>query len=344
MSIGYVYDSIYLKHDTGGHVENPQRLSETMDVLTKAGLLEQLINIPARPATEEELLKVHTASHIQNVKNSATSGGGWLDGDTVTSPQSFEAALYAAGGLLNALDWVMERKVDSAFALVRPPGHHAIGNCAMGFCLFNNVAVAAKQAIDKYKLDRVLIVDFDVHHGNGTQDSFYNEHRVLYFSNHLSPYYPGTGSVEQTGRGAGLGYTLNVPMPAHCGDAEYLKVFDEVLLPAARAYKPQLILVSAGYDAHWADHLAFMNVSTAGFAQITRRLLTMASDLCDGKLLFVLEGGYNVDALAQSIRATFDVLLGKKNINDPIGPAPENGNTPDITNLIEQITKTHQLM
>ncbi|MFC1978821.1 histone deacetylase [Chloroflexota bacterium] len=343
MNIGYVYDPIYLEHNTGGHVENSSRLVETMAVLKEANLLDQLTNIPARAASEAELLTVHTKPHIQNVQSSAKAGGGWLDGDTVTSPQSYKAAIYAAGGLINALDAVMNNKVDSAFALVRPPGHHAMQWRAMGFCLFNNVAVAAKQAIDKYGLNRVLIVDFDVHHGNGTQDSFYDDPNVLYFSTHLSPYYPGTGTIEQTGSGAGLGYTLNVPIPAWCGDGEYMRVFEEILMPTARRYLPEIIMVSAGYDTHWLDHLAYMQVSVAGFAKMTSYLKDLANELCDSKLLFTLEGGYNIEALAHSIRATFDVLLGKTDIIDPIGPAPERGTSADIDDIIDAVIKTHGL-
>ncbi|MFC1998216.1 histone deacetylase [Chloroflexota bacterium] len=343
MTVGYVYDPIYLEHDTGGHVENPNRLADTITELKQSKVIDKLINIPARPATEQELLTIHTKPHIQNVENSAKSGRGWLDGDTITSRESYQAALYAAGGLINALDAVMASEVDSAFALVRPPGHHATQSHAMGFCLFNNVAVAAKQAIDKYNLSRVLIVDFDVHHGNGTQNSFYADPSVLYFSTHLSPYYPGTGSIEQTGSGAGLGYTVNVPMPAWCGDAEYMRVFKEVLAPAARRYRPELIMVSAGYDSHWADHLAFMQVSITGFAQMASCLKDLSDELCGGKLLFALEGGYNIEALAHSIRATFEVLLGKTDISDPIGPAPKRGSSPNIDSVINEVIKTHRL-
>jgi len=343
MTVGYVYDSIYLEHDTGGHVENFNRLVDTMTELKQSKVINELTTIPARPATEEELLTIHAKPHIQNVENSAMAGGGWLDGDTITSPQSYQAALYAVGGLINALDGVMNNDVDSAFALVRPPGHHATQFKAMGFCLFNNVAVAAKQAIDKHNLSRVLIVDFDVHHGNGTQEAFYDDPNVLYFSTHLSPYYPGSGSIEQTGNGAGLGYTLNVPMPAWCGNNKYMRVFEEILVPAARRYQPELIMVSAGYDAHWADHLAFMQVSITGFAQMASYLKDMSNELCDGKLLFTLEGGYNMEALAHSVRATFEVLLGKTDINDPMGPAPDRSNSHDIDNVINAVRKTHRL-
>jgi len=343
MTVGYVYDPIYLEHDTGGHVENRSRLTEIISILKEAKLLDQLTNISARAATEQELLTVHTEAHIKHIENSSNTGGGWLDGDTITSPQSYKAALYAAGGLINALDAIMANGVDSAFALVRPPGHHATQRRAMGFCLFNNVAIAAKQAIDKYNLSRVLIVDFDVHHGNGTQDSFYDNPNVLYFSTHLSPYYPGTGLINQTGSGAGLGYTMNVPMPAWCGDAEYVRVFEEVLEPAARRFQPEIIMVSAGYDTHWADHLAFMQVSIAGFAQMAGYLKDLAEELCGNKLLFTLEGGYNIEALAHSVRATFEVLLDKTDIRDPIGPAPERGNSPNIDGVIDAVVETHRL-
>ncbi len=343
MKVGYVFDPIYLDHDTGGHIENRSRLEETIDLLGKSNVLTELVNIPARPATKDELLTIHTEPHIQTVENSARAGGSWLDGDTVTSPKSYEAALYAAGGLIKALDAIMAGNVDSAFALVRPPGHHATARRAMGFCLFNNVAIAAKQATLKYKLERVLIVDFDVHHGNGTQDSFYSDRDVLYFSTHLAPYYPGTGSIEQVGNGAGLGYTVNVPMPAWCGDDEYMRVFDEVLLPTARRYKPELILVSAGYDSHWADHLAFMQVSVTGFARMASYLKDLAGELCVGRLLFSLEGGYNIEALSHSIKATFDILLGKTEIDDPIGHAPESRRHPDIGDVIDAVTRTHRL-
>ncbi len=241
---------------------------------------------------------IHASEYISYVKSKAEKGGGWLDPDTVMSPKSYEAALYAAGGVLVAVEAVMKEEVDNAFALVRPPGHHAIQDRAMGFCIFNNVAIAAKFALSKFNLNRVLIADFDVHHGNGTQDAFYSDPKVLYFSTHQYPFYPGTGWMDETGTGAGEGTTVNFPMAAGWGDEEYLRAFNEVLIPVARRFQPQLILVSAGFDAHWADHLAMMKVTITGFAQMAMILKELAAELCQGRLVFTLEGGYNLRVVA----------------------------------------------
>ncbi|HEU65248.1 MAG TPA: histone deacetylase, partial [Chloroflexi bacterium] len=253
MKAGLVYDPVYLEHDTGDHVENFQRVVAVMSYLKETGIKEKLICLPPRPASLEELETVHTPEYISYVKSKAEKGGGWLDPDTVMSPKSYEAALYAAGGLLVAVEAVMKGELDNAFALVRPPGHHAVPDRAMGFCIFNNVAIAAKLALSKFNLERVLIVDFDVHHGNGTQDAFYADPKVLYFSTHQYPFYPGTGWLDETGTGEGKGATVNFPMAAGWGDEEYLRAFNEVLIPVARRFQPQLILISAGFDAHWAD-------------------------------------------------------------------------------------------
>ena len=215
----------------------------------------------------------------------------------------------------------MQGEVDNAFALVRPPGHHAISDRAMGFCIFNNVAIAAGFALNKFSLNRVLIVDFDVHHGNGTQDTFYTDPKVLYFSTHQYPFYPGTGWMDEVGSGEGEGTTANFPMAAGWGDNEYLRAFNEVLVPVARGFQPQLILVSAGFDAHWADQLAMMRVSIKGFAQMVMILKELAAELCRGRLVFTLEGGYNLQVVASSIKATHDVLLGNSEIDDPMGEA-----------------------
>ncbi|MFC2059366.1 histone deacetylase, partial [Chloroflexota bacterium] len=222
MEVGLIYDPIYLRHDTGTHVENSRRLIETMDLLEKSQIKDKLVPISPRAASVDELLTVHTQDHISRVQGFSLRGGGWLDGDTVASPDSYEVALYAAGGLLCGVDGVMNGDMDSAFALVRPPGHHATPQSAMGFCLFNNVAIAARYALSKYNMERVLIADFDVHHGNGTQDVFYDDPRVLYFSTHEYPWYPGSGDVDEDGHGAGKGSNINVPLPAYCGDEQYL--------------------------------------------------------------------------------------------------------------------------
>jgi acetoin utilization deacetylase AcuC-like enzyme len=343
MTTGLVYDPIYLEHDTGDHVENPRRLVDAMSYLKATGIKERLISLPARPASLEELEMIHAPEYVSYVKSKAENGGGWLDPDTVMSPKSYEAALYAAGGVLVAVEAVIKGKVDNDFALVRPPGHHAVRDRAMGFCIFNNVAIAGEFALSKFNLNRVLIADFDVHHGNGTQDAFYADPKVLYFSTHQYPFYPGTGWMDETGTGAGEGTTVNFPMAAGWGDEEYLRAFNEVLVPVARRFQPELILVSAGFDPHWADHLAMMKVTITCFAEMAMILKGLAAELCQGRLVFTLEGGYNLRVVASSIKATFDVLLGNLEIDDPLGKASVARKPEGFDEHIEAIKRIHHL-
>ena len=343
MSVGLVYDPIYLEHDTGQHVENAARLVEIMARLEEASLTTKLVSIPPRAASLDELSTVHAPGLISYVEAFAQRGGGWLDADTVLSPASYNAALHAAGGLIEAVASVMKGDVESAFALVRPPGHHATRWEAMGFCLFNNVAVVAKHALNSYGLERVLIVDFDVHHGNGTQDAFYNDASVLYFSTHQYPFYPGSGRFDETGAGPGEGYTVNIPLPGWCSDSDYLKVFEEVLTPVARRFNPELVLVSAGYDAHWNDQISGMQLSVTGFAQMVGTLKRLADELCHGRIVLTLEGGYNLPALAASVRATFDVLLGSPDIVDPLGQPPRSVPPHDIDKILQAVKEIHKL-
>ena len=342
MKAGLVYDPIYLEHDTGNHVENSQRLVAIMSHLEETGLINQATTLSPRPATVEELEMVHSPEHISYVESNAERGGGWLDPDTVMCPKSYEVALYAAGGVLTAVEAVMTGKVDSALALVRPPGHHATRNRAMGFCIFNNVAVAAKFALNNFNLNRVLIADFDVHHGNGTQEAFYADPKVLYFSTHQYPFYPGTGNVGEIGTGEGKGFTVNFPMTAGWGDEEYLRAFNEILVPVARRFQPQLILVSAGFDPHWADSLAMMQVTITGFAQMVRVLKELAIELCQGRLVLTLEGGYNLQVAASSTKATFDVLLDNAEIIDPLGK-PSREKPGGFETHIKKIKELHHL-
>jgi acetoin utilization deacetylase AcuC-like enzyme len=336
VKVGVVYDPVYLEHDTGEHPENKRRLEAIVARLKESGLWEQLIHIPARPATVEELRRVHSESHIRYIRGLSAAGGGQVDADTVVSARSYEAALYAAGGVERAVEAVMGGEVSSAFALVRPPGHHAARDQAMGFCLFNNVAVAAAHALYKYKLERILILDFDVHHGNGTQDIFQDEPRVSYLSVHQSPLYPGSGGIGERG----VKNMFNIPLPPGCGDGEYARVYDEIVIPLAHRISPELILVSAGFDAHWSDDIASMRLSITGYAHIARRMKALAGELCGGRLVFSLEGGYSLDALASSVKAVFDVLLGNEKIEDGLGACPSCEKFPDITPLLGQIKKS----
>ena len=343
MRVGIIYDPIYLKHDTGAHVENSSRLVETVGLLEKSKLIGSLVAIPPRAASVEEVSLAHPHSHISRVQSYSSRGGGWLDGDTYASPASYEVALYAVGGVLEGVDAVMTGKVNHAFALVRPPGHHATADEAMGFCLFNNIAIAAEYAKRKYKLERILIADFDVHHGNGTQEIFYSDPKVLYFSTHQYPWYPGTGSIYEDGAGEGKGFTVNVPLPAYCGDKEYLRVYKEILVPIAKRFQPQLMLVSAGYDCHWADQLSLMQLSVSGFAGIVSIIKELADELCQGKLLLSLEGGYHLQALSHSIKATFEVLLGKSPSPDPLGKPQGAMMSPNIDPILAEVKARHKL-
>ncbi len=341
MTTAYVYDPRYLEHNRPGHVERRDRLEKTMEVLREDGLLDKLVHLKATPVSMEHLLKVHAQHYVNLVQEVSHSGGGNLDPDTYVNDRSYEVALLAAGGMLNLVHAVLDGEVENGFALVRPPGHHALPGRGMGFCLFNNVAVAAKYALSQHGLSRILIVDFDLHHGNSTQDVFYGTSEVLYFSTHQYPYYPGTGHWSDIGRGEGEGYTVNVPLPPGVGDEGYGRIFDEVLYPVAERYRPELILVSAGYDAHWADPLGMLQLSAAGYTSLTRVVKEMAEEFCDGRLAFTLEGGYDLEAVAHSIAATLQALLGD-DVTDPLGPSPRP--SVSVDDIIVQIKGVHRLV
>ncbi|MBI5305314.1 MAG: histone deacetylase [Chloroflexi bacterium] len=342
MTTAFLYSPIFLEHAEEGHPESPERLTATMRVLKESGLLERLTALEPVPATDAQLEAAHTREHVARVKQLVARGGGHFDPDTYANARSLDAARLAAGAVVRGVDAVMQREVDNAFALARPPGHHATRQRAMGFCLFNNVAVAAQHALDAFGLERVLIVDYDVHHGNGTQDIFYNTPRVLYFSTHQYPHYPGTGDWDEIGAGDGTGFTVNVPLPAGVGDEGYQRVFDDLLAPLAERYHPQLILASVGFDAHWRDPLAMQGLSLAGYASLARTLILLARDLCDGRIVFALEGGYDLDVIAHGVASTFRALLGDADIPDPIG-ASRRGER-DITELVEHLKGAHRLV
>jgi len=343
MATGYVYDPIYLEHDLRGHPENQQRLKTILRVLEDHQMLGRLTPIPPLPITPERLERVHTRYYIELVQRVAQRGGGHLDMDTYVCPGSYDAALIAAGGLVDGTRAVLDGQVNNAFALVRPPGHHALRDRGMGFCLFNNVAIAARYALAERGLDRVLIVDFDVHHGNGTQDEFEADPAVMYISTHQYPHYPGTGYWDETGHGDGAGSIVNVPLSGGVGDQGFARILDEIVGPAAWRFQPQLILVSAGYDAHWDDPLASLLLSVGGYAAIARALKDLAGELCDGRLVLTLEGGYHLEALAYSILNTFAVLLGDQDwkLVDPLGPSPR-GERP-VDDIIARVKQIHGL-
>ena len=310
---GLLYDDIYLRHLSGntGHPERPERLIFIRDALEKAGLMQTLYSIHPRRVTEEELELVHKPSYVALVRRELSNLQGVRElstGDTLVSPGSLEAAEFAAGGVLNVVDAVMQGKVKNAFAAVRPPGHHATPTRGMGFCIFNNVAIAARYLQKKYGLQRVLIVDWDYHHGNGTQDTFYEDGSVFYFSTHHYGAYPGTGSPAETGAGKGAGKILNVPLPPGASDAQILDAFQTKLVPAARNFKPDFILISAGFDGMRNDLLGVFDITPAGFAAITRIVVGLAKELCQGRLVSVLEGGYRLDGLAESVVAHVQAL------------------------------------
>lgn len=340
-TIAILTDPVCQEHDTGLHPESKQRLAAIESALSESGMNERVLHPSCRPATMEQVLAIHERFYVEQVRRTAALGGGSIDWDTSVSAGSYRAAMAAAGCALAAVDVVLSGEAQASFALVRPPGHHARPGRGMGFCLFNNVAIAAQHARLAHKLQRVLIVDFDAHHGNGTQESFYSSNGVLYFSSHLSPFFPGTGAYDETGAGPGLGYTVNVPLPEDCADDGFLQVYSEVLIPLARRFHPQLVLVSAGYDIHWADPLTALGASTAGIGRLVRLIGELAAEECDGRLAFVLEGGYHLAALASGVLATVAALLGDADVVDPLGPFA--GRPASVSEIVAMVKHEHGL-
>ena len=309
---GLLADERYLMHETGTHVESPARLRAVYDMLDREGLRDRLVSIKPRLAGIEEVALNHSASYIGMIQG---MGAGSLDTDTIVSERSYETALLAVGGCLNMVDAVMKEEISNGLALVRPPGHHAETGMGMGFCLFNNIAIAARHLLKSHRIKRVAILDWDLHHGNGTQHSFWSEREVLYMSLHQSPCYPGTGALGEIGEGEGVGFNINLPIPAGVGDRGYLQAYEELFVPAMLAYKPEIILVSAGFDSHRFDPLGGMEVSAEGFGEMTHLLMAAADELCGGKIAFFLEGGYSLDGLAESVKEVVLRMLGAKGTN-----------------------------
>jgi acetoin utilization deacetylase AcuC-like enzyme len=301
-------DREFLKHVPGqGHPERPERLQVLLDLAETLDPAHFQL-LPARAASMSEIELYHDAEYVRVVESTASLSQYALDGDTITSQDSFAVALHATGGFLRLLDTVAAGESSNGFAMVRPPGHHALRNRAMGFCLFNTIAVGAQYLKAAHGAKRIAIVDWDVHHGNGTQDAFYDDPSVLFVSAHQYPFYPGTGGVAEVGVKEGTGSTINVPLPAGCGDAEYLRVFRDVVIPAIERFGPEWILVSAGFDPHRQDPLAGMNVTEAGFSQMARAMLQLAEVYCAGKIAFLLEGGYDLTALKSSVAGVLETL------------------------------------
>jgi acetoin utilization deacetylase AcuC-like enzyme len=309
---GLVSPAASLLHDTGpGHPERSERVTAVLDRLGADGLLDRCLPLPARPITDDELLRVHTPAYLRIVSEDVADGLVVLStGDTaIKGEASLDAARHASGGLLGAVDAVCTGQVANAFAVVRPPGHHATPSKGMGFCLFNSVALAARHAHALHGLERILIVDWDVHHGNGTQDTFYEDGSVLFFDTHQSPLYPGTGAADETGRGAGEGLTINCPFPAGAGRREIVGAFREKLVPAADRFRPQLVLVSAGFDSRVDDPLGRFTLTDADFAELTGIVREIADRHAGGRIVSTLEGGYSLTGLAAAAAAHLAALL-----------------------------------
>jgi acetoin utilization deacetylase AcuC-like enzyme len=343
MTTAIITSPYHQQHDERSHPEHAARLQAIESALAQSGLTEHTLQLAPHQATEAQIGAVHNTRMIERMRWAASEEV-WLNLDTYVTAGSWNAALSAAGAAVQAVEAVIQGRTTNAFALVRPPGHHATPVQSMGFCLFNNIAVAARHAIDAFGFERIAIIDFDVHHGNGTQDIFYEDPRVLFCSSHAygPAFYPGAGGAYEHGDGKGHGYTLNVPLPFHTGDLGISRVYEEVVFPAVRRFQPQLMLISAGYDAHWEDPIGPLSLTVAGYTELSQRLLELAGELCDDRIAFVLEGGYNLQALSACVVATLHVLLGRNPGPDPIGPSgmPE----PDVSRVIEELQKTHPLL
>jgi acetoin utilization deacetylase AcuC-like enzyme len=339
MTTIYVYAPA-LGHTKLHHPENSARIAQLLPKLEQFDLLANLKALHPVPATWDQLRRIHTEGLIKYVEAVCRRGGGLLDqGDTYATVESYELARLAVGATCAAVDEIMNGRAQNGFALVRPPGHHAETDHAGGFCLFNNTAAAARQAQLEHGAQRVLVLDFDVHHGNGTQDIFFEDDSVLFISMHLfAPYfYPGIGGFHEVGTRQGRGYTVNIPFPPGVGDDGYLRALKEYIRPIVARFRPELMLISVGFDAHWQDPLAMAGLSLTGYGLMAQTLLKMANDVCDGRILFVLEGGYQHDVLTYGIANVFNALLDRDKILDPFGPMPETEH--DVSELLDQLKK-----
>ena len=343
MTTAYLTDDSFTLHNHPQHPEHAGRIEAVWQALGAAGLSDQLRQIRPTAASDEQILAVHTREHLERLV--AVSQGDRLvrlDPDTYALPVSLDTARLAAGAVIGAVDAVLSTQADNALAIVRPPGHHATAERQMGFCLLNNIAIAARQAQSRHGLEKVLILDYDVHHGNGTNDIFYADPSVLFISLHQYPHYPGSGALNDIGEDEGRGETINIPLPDGHGDASYRGLFAEIVVPAIERFQPDLMLISAGFDAHFADPLASMQLTLAGYDYLARECIRLAERLCEGRIVFVMEGGYDLTALAHGWSNIARALLGKDEISDPYG-SPQSGINSDIQSLIEQLRQIHRL-
>jgi acetoin utilization deacetylase AcuC-like enzyme len=336
---GLVYDPIFLEHDPPDHPESPRRLQTIMAELIGSGLIQACRPVAARPASHEELELAHAPGYIDRL--AATSGRppGWFDPDTYHGPRSWDAAAAAAGGMIDLVLAVCAGRLRNGLILPRPPGHHARRNQAMGFCLLGYVGLGALTARARGGVARVGIVDFDVHHGNGTQDIIGQDSTVLYASTHQYPHFPGTGPAGDTGSGPATGLRINCPLPAGTGSTGFREVYQEIILPAVRAFRPELLIVSAGFDGHWRDPLAGLIVDLDVISWLMSELTSLAQELCEGRLVVCLEGGYDLEVLAHGVANLLRALLGRDETSDPFGPAPwpERG----IGDLLARLREIH---
>ena len=351
MTTALITDERFTEHETPPwHPERPERLARVLGELRAAALLTdpRVRRIAPRPATDEELLAVHTPAHLARIARAAGRARAGtpvpLDPDTFVGVQSDEIARLAAGAVMVGVDAVMEGSADNAFALVRPPGHHAESDRAMGFCLYNNVAVAARYAQRRHGVGKVLIVDDDVHHGNGTQAAFYADPTVAYFSTHQAPFYPGTGKVEEIGEGDARYTTCNAPVPAYAGLELYDAIYREVFFPFVDRFRPDLILFSIGFDTHWRDPMANVMLDIPAQSLLTLRVLEMAQTYCDARLVSVLEGGYDLEVLAYGVLASLRLMLGERDIEDPIGAAPDSDYKWNADAVIDELRRIQDLV
>ena len=335
---GFVLHPLYLEHEMGmGHPESPDRLRAIDTMLQQEGFADTLSRIEPRDATGDEIAAIHVRNYIQVI--AATSGKTvYLDPDTTACPATYSASLLAAGGLLKCGDAVVEGNLENAFAFVRPPGHHAESDRAMGFCIFNNVAIAARYLQKTHGIQKIMIVDWDLHHGNGTQHSFYDDPTVLYLSTHQFPYYPGTGSLREVGVRKGEGYTINIPFRMGMGDLDYLVTFEQVFRPIALAFRPEIILVSAGFDIYAGDPLGGMRVTDQGFGLLAASLRRMAEEICGGRMVLTLEGGYSLEGLAGGVREVLNVLGGS--IPD-IDALVKDADPPEVVSAAREFFRTY---